>query len=531
MLDTYGGFFAAHLQPLLRKHFQKSNLALTSIYMDSISAFITALLPMLRRKICALLPQIAMNPSLLSHFVHELIKFDVAIKEEWEYDGGNGVEGWRGLAWEVLVKRGWFGAWLNVERNCEFMVPPSNRLSADVSTVALSRYQSIIDAKESGEIDFDSVDATATKPTYAAIRVNDLLETITNSYRHLSSFSQKLRFLIDIQIAIFDRFHIRLHDSLEAYLSLTSHIARTVQGVSKEDQAELQGIRGLERLCRVYGSAEYLEGKMRDWSDDVFFLDLWDELQDRAKRNKSGKGLAGPMTVEDVADRTSSTVGSEEDSGALFDETAGAYRRLRVRTEGFIQDMLIQSSLEALRPYGRINPWSSLASEDSEKSESLALTAELDVTTQLLDEYLQFLSQRLATAPLRRIGRQLTLSIQAFFWDSVLMRHSFSCSGAAQLTRDVSVLWEVVDRHLGPGQAEAGMRKLRESLVLLGLESSPKNQEIKSEDEGNIGLWDVEEKIFRSNESGREILEELGLEVLSESEARNVLEKRIELGR
>ncbi len=91
-------------------------------------------------------------------------------------------------------------------------------------------------------------------------------------YRPLSSFSQKLRFLIDIQIAIFDKFHSRLHSSLEAYLTLTSIIARTVQGVSMEDQAELQGLGGLERLCRVYGSAEYLEKKMRDWSDDVFFL-------------------------------------------------------------------------------------------------------------------------------------------------------------------------------------------------------------------------------------------------------------------
>ena len=47
--------------------------------------------------------------------------------------------------------------------------------------VALSRYQDIIDAPESGEIDYESVDPTATKPTNAAIRVNDLLETITGT--------------------------------------------------------------------------------------------------------------------------------------------------------------------------------------------------------------------------------------------------------------------------------------------------------------------------------------------------------------
>lgn len=463
---------------------------------------------MLRRKIFALMPQISKQSQLLSHLIHELMSFDVSLRDEWNYDGGNAIDGWEGLTWEVLVKKDWFGRWLEVEK-----------------TFALSRYQNIIDATESREIDYDSVDSGATKPTYAAVRVNDLLETITDRYRPLTSFSQKLRFLIDIQITIFDRFHSRFHDSLEAYLAITSSIARTVQGVSRETQAELQGLGGLERLCRIYGSAEYLEKKMRDWSDDVFFLDLWDELQDRARRG-TGKNLAGPMSVEDVAERTSSTVGSEEDSGALFDETAGAYRRLRIRTEVLIQDMLIYSLRESLRPYGRINPWSSLSAESS----SLSLTAELDAAVQQLNDYLSFLSKVLAHAPLRRIVRQVALAIQAFLWDHVLMRYTFSASGIAQFQRDVDIIWETMDRWLGEGQAEIGMRKLKEGLVLLGLPvRSEEGEENKGEDVG-LGLWEVEKRVFRNNESGREVLDELGLEVLSESEARHVLERRIEMG-
>ena len=392
--------------------------------------------------------------------------------------------------------------------------------------VALSRYQNIIDSPESGEIDYDSVDSGATKPTYAAIRVNDLLETITDRYRPLTSFSQKLRFLIDIQITIFDRLHSRLHDSLEAYLTITSSIARTVQGVSRESQAELRGLGGLERLCRVYGSAEYLEKKMRDWSDDIFFLELWDELQDRARRS-TGKNLAGPMSMEDVAERTSSAVGSEEDTGALFDETAGAYKRLRVRSEGLIQDMLIHSIRENLRPYGRINPWSSLSS--SEPTTSLALTAELDATVQQLNEYLSFLSKVLAPAPLRRIVRQVALAIQAFLWDYVLMRYTFSASGIAQFQRDVEVIWGTVDRWLGGGQGEIGMRKLKGALMLLNLPAKSEQSEETEEDVG-LGLWEVEKKIFRDNVEGREVLEELGLEVLELGDARNVLQRRIELG-
>ena len=396
--------------------------------------------------------------------------------------------------------------------------------------------------------------------------MNDLLETVTDRYRPLISFQQKLHFLIDIQIAIFDKLHDRLHSSLEAYLTLTSSIARTVQGVSKEEQAQLHGLGGLERLCRVYGSAEYLEKKMRDWSDDVFFLELWDELQFRARINTTtgnNKRLSVGMTIEHIAGRTSSNIISENpDSGALFDETASAYRRLRVRTETIMQELLNTSMRDSLRPYSRITPWSSL-STDVTNPIALTTTAELDVTLQLLSTNLAFLARCLAEAPLRRIVRQLTLSIQNHLWDHVLMRNSFSSSGAAQFTRDVATIWEVVDRYLGAGQGEAGMRKLREALTLLSLPIKSKKgnildgaedddaaidawiggeggeEEEESEDEEagreaeqetNMGVWEVEKRMFRSNESAREVLEELGMEALMESEARGVLERRIELG-
>lgn len=513
LLNTYEEFFAVNLQPILSHHFRGSNLALNSCYIDSTSALITALLPMLRHKVFTLLPQVSKQPQLLSHLMHELMSFDVSLREEWGYDGGFGAEGWKGLTWEVLVKKDWFGTWLKVEKD-----------------FALSRYHNIIDAPESGEIDYDSVDPGATKPTKAAIRVNDLLETITDRYRPLTSFSQKLRFLIDIQIAIFDQFHDRLQSALEAYLTVTSALARAVQGVSKEEHAQLQGLGGLERLCRVYGSADYLEKKMRDWSDDVFFLELWDELQFRA-RSRSGRTVAKDMTVEDVAGRTSSVVGSEDDSGALFDETANAYRRLRIRTEGIMQDLLSHDIRQSLRPYGRINPWSSLSS-DSVPASSLSITAELDSAVQHLAAYLSFLSKVLAEAPLKRTCRQLALSMQSFLWDHVLMRNNFSTSGVAQFTRDLYALWEVFDRYLGPGQGETGMRKLKEAVGLLGMSIAPTREEGGADEVGGgegLSIWEVEKRMFRDNESAREVLEELGIESLTETEARSVLERRLEL--
>lgn len=493
-------------------------------FLSATNAFITSLLPMVRRKIDTFLPQVETSPQLLSHFVHELMKFDDDLPQTWNYlPNPYSTENWKGLASEILGQQNWFERWLQVEK--EF---------------ALSRYKDIIDTPESGQIDYDGVDANVTKPTSAAIRVNDLLETITDLYRPLSSFSQKLRFLIDIQITIFDQFHERLHSGLEAYLAMTSTIGRTVQG---GDQGNLEGVSGLDRLCRIFGSAEYLEKKMQDWSDDVFFLDLWYELQNRVRRNQGdGKNVVGPMSVAEVAQRTSQAVAEtgqgRSSEGALFDETASAYRRLRLRSESIIVSTFSSEVQSSLRPYSRVSMWSSLSAPSA--SYPHPLTSELTPTVRIISSDLSFLARVLGTAPLRRINRQVLLSLQSFILDNVILRHSFSAAGVSQLTSDIDHLCGVIDTALGQYssskayQGEAGrvMRKLSESLVLLGLRIKPQSTKLDENTEPRgveLGLWEVERRLFANNESAREVLSELEIETLSEAEARAVLEKRVEL--
>ncbi|KAI9738259.1 MAG: hypothetical protein M1834_008757 [Cirrosporium novae-zelandiae] len=530
LLNRHADFFIEHLQPILSARLQKSKVDLDWIYTDSTSAFITSLLPMLRHKLFELVPRIAGQPQLLSHCIHELMNFDTTLRDDWEYDGGYYLQGWKGLTWEILVKRDFFGRWLQVEKD-----------------FALARYQEIIDSKDNGEIDYDTLDPGMTKPTKAAIRVNDLLETITDRYRPLFSFTHKLRFLIDIQIAIFDKFHQRLKSSLEAYLTLTSTIGRTVQGSSAEDRAKTQGMAGLERLCRIFGSSEYLEKKMRDWSDDIFFLELWDELQERARGHSVTKSLVGEMTVSDIAERTSSSVGSAGDSGALFDETAGAYHDLRVRSESVIQETVTHSVRDSLRPYSRINPWSSLStapdmsSSNVPSASNLLVTAELDPTIQLLSTYLSFLSRALGAAPLRRIMQNVCSAIQSYLWDYVLIRTNFSTAGIKQFQRDTQAFCNVIDKYVGEGQGKTRMQQLLEGVKLLNLPIRAGGKEQAKEEEqeeiermendgGELGLWEVEKRLFKSNEDAREVLADLGLETMSESEARQVLGRRIELG-
>ena len=114
------------------------------------------------------------------------------------------------------------------------------------------------------------------------------------------------------------------------------------------------------------------------------------------------------------------------------------------------------------------------------------------------------------------------------------MRNTFSAAGAAQLISDVNHLCSVVDSALGrvghAGDSIRTMRKLNEGLLLLGLNAQKQDG---TEEEGNAvaaaGLWDVEKRLFKDNESAREVLAELDVESLTEAEARTVLERRVEI--
>lgn len=66
------------------------------------------------------------------------------------------------------------------------------------------------------------------------------------------------------------------------------------------------------------------------------------------------KELSGAMTVQDVADKTSNAVMSGDDDGALFDETAGAYKLLQSRAVEMIIEHIGNSMSESLRAYSRV---------------------------------------------------------------------------------------------------------------------------------------------------------------------------------
>ena len=350
-------FLRSNVAPILASHFRGGSLASQSLYVDPVAGFITALLPVVKEKVDSVLTQVSNQPELVSQFISELMTFDQAVRNEFKYDGGNLDVGWKGLSWGVLDV--WFDQWSEVEKD-----------------FALKRYQDIIRAPDAGDIDYDGTPLGKTKATHGAAKVTNLIATVTTTYNRLRKFSQKVRFLINIQAEILDHYLGRLNDSLEIYQATTSAVGRTLHGVTREQQAALEGLGGLESLCKVFGSAEHMISMLREWSNEEvnvfdplskrminkipqFFVELWEELQNRAKTTNVKDNLAGSMTYAEVKDVTSDAVGSESE-GSLFDVTINNYKSIQNKADNLIEQAIKYSFSTIFKQYLSKAQWTTI---------------------------------------------------------------------------------------------------------------------------------------------------------------------------
>ena len=249
LVGKWEGFLRRTLGGVLATKFVDGPLARSTAFVDPASAFFASLLPVLRDKVDSVAAQHARRPGLLSALVVRLVRFDDAVRVRIGYDGGEADEGWEGLTSELLEDK--FDAWLKAEKD-----------------FAADRFQAILRSPDARNIDYESTGPGKMKATYAAVRVTDLLKSVTEKYRGLRRLAYRLRFLFEIQIDILGEYHHLLRGSLEAYYSVTSPLGRTLHGITPQQQAALEGTGALETLCKVLGSADHVVRCLRDWGMD-----------------------------------------------------------------------------------------------------------------------------------------------------------------------------------------------------------------------------------------------------------------------
>ncbi|KAK4218421.1 RINT1-like protein [Rhypophila decipiens] len=519
-VEKWEAFFRVNFGPILAAKFSNTEVSDKMIYMDPVCALITALLPVMREKIAATMTVATKDPAFLSSLMGQLMVFDENIRFIYNYDGGDVENGWSGLTSEVLDAH--FDTWLQAEKK-----------------FALDRYHAIMAAPDARNIDYDFAGSGKTKPTYAATRVVDLLKSVTAQYERVRRISHKKKFLIDIQVTILDEYHNHLRGILEAYVSITSTVGRAFVGATKEQLAALEGTGTLETLCKVYGSADHIANALKEWNNEEFFVTLWDQLQGRPKsraEHHNNNNLAGVMSDALDQDRTSSSNGTDEDDGALFDETIAAYSMRKKRAQEFLSEALIETHRKTFRPYTLVRRWATISDEGPADGYEGVITPELDEPLRICKRDLEFLSKALGTAALRRVWRDALDKLSNLLWSDVLMSHKFAAAGAQQFANDVHAISALVDGYV-PG-VSSSLGTLGEALTLLNLplpldqhsgsaadqqEGEPNN--IKTE---NMDLKIATDRVFLDNSQAKMVLDELSIHALTPANARQILQRRVE---
>ncbi|CAG9991437.1 unnamed protein product [Clonostachys byssicola] len=503
-VEKWEDFLRDNLAHLLVSKFRDTGAATSLVYVDPVCAFITSLLPVVREKIRDVTDKAADKPAFLSSFIAQLMSFDEDIRSRFSYDGGDPDRGWKGLATEVLDTH--FDTWFQAEKD-----------------FTMEQFNSILRSEDGRNIDFDYAADGRMKPTYAAVRITDLLRNTTNQYNRLRKTKHKIRFLIHIQLDILEEYDARLRGSLEAYQAITSTLGRTLHGVTKEQLAALEGTGALETLCKVLGSSDHIVHTLKEWSNEEFFIELWEQLQAGPKSSDQGN-----LSFDEVKGRTSSAMGEVEQDGALFDEMIASYSMRRSSAQALLVSALVDSHSKSFRGYSSraqfttIGDASDLADTDNHQDDpwQLSISPELDEPLRILSRNLEFLVKALSTAVFRRVWREALGKLQDQLWHEVLLRQSFTAFGATQFFRDTNAVFSLVDRYI-PGSSTV-MGTLLDGVRLLNLPV-----ELKGEEKG-LTLKEASDRVFTDNDEARKVLAELHLDALTPQNSRYILQKRVE---
>ncbi|OBZ79146.1 RAD50-interacting protein 1, partial [Grifola frondosa] len=324
--------------------------------------FTFLLLPLLSRKLRRTIPSLLSHPPILAHTIYQALAFDSTLRDEgFDMSGiyaSKMTSAGEDDKWEGISEKEWFEAWVEGERKCgcSFRVQAQfDWLTYPYPPVAMDQYMDVISAPDAWHIANDGEDDDATvidrdlRPTNSARRVKALVEQVTDRYSPLPKFIHRTRFLIAVQLPLLESYHSRISSSLDAFETLSSTFMRAVPGAlgagdgsgrAGDSRRLTSGVEGVQRLCKALVSAKYLAATMeagaRIWcvlfSFDIFFLELWAEINHKASLRSRAESVASLPRPKDQEHE------DEPLEGTIFEELVTQYAALAARAE----DMIVQ---------------------------------------------------------------------------------------------------------------------------------------------------------------------------------------------
>ncbi|KAG6875297.1 hypothetical protein C0992_004387 [Termitomyces sp. T32_za158] len=298
----------------------------------------------------------------------------------------------------ILGNAKWFEAWLQGEQR-----------------FAEEQYHEIISASDAwlvaGAEEEQDVPGDL-KATHSARRVCSLIEQVTDRYSPLPQSIQRISFLTSVQLPLLSSYYGRITASLDAFETLSSAFVRAVPGalsvgLGKEDgrvhvdnRGLTSGVEGVQRLCKALLSAKYVEMMMRNWAEELFFVELWTEINHKYELRKIA--ITNPLLPDPKAE------GGEIPEDTLFDEVLARYDCLVNRAEGMIVQQICGEIESLLKVHFVALSSSPKLDSQSDQVDEITLSQTLLAPIALLSSHLTFLRINMSKAILTNLYRRIT---------------------------------------------------------------------------------------------------------------------------
>ncbi|KAJ7596730.1 TIP-1 family-domain-containing protein [Mycena floridula] len=431
--------------------------------LDAWCEFTLLLLPLISRKLKRTISSLLPHPSLLAHTIYQALTFDASLADAGfavsRTSASSSTDQSLGKVSEIILGRtDWFDAWVEGEKK-----------------FVEDQYQEIISSPDAWQLADDDPTADAStsrdlKTTNSARRVKALVEQVTDRYSPLPSFVQRTRFLISVQLPLLEQYYARISSSLDAFETLSSVLVRAVPGalgvslggheearVNVDTRRLTSGVEGVQRLCKALLSGKYIESAMDEWGEEVFFLELWTEVNQKAAlraRAKATPSLPNPKgedaTVEDT----------------IFGELISQYKKLASRAEDIMLQQVCGEVESSLKSHLSTSANPNTANDDDSEAVSQTLLPTLGLLSTHLTYLRASLSRTIVTRLYRRIAARLSEHV---LQRQILYRGNVTAQEGRNILAECE-LW-VETCHGGLGGALGGGRNRLEAPWLRLLEA------------------------------------------------------------
>ncbi|KZS93221.1 hypothetical protein SISNIDRAFT_454361 [Sistotremastrum niveocremeum HHB9708] len=444
---------------------------------DAFREFERLLLPVLSRKLRKTIPLLVEHPSLLAHTIYRALSFDASLREsgfslDETLGQTEGKEEWEGISADILNRQEWFDAWLGGEK----------KFTDD-------QYESIINSPDAWKIvDDGNVDPNSStlRPTESSRRLKSLFEQVTDRYSPLPQFSQKTRFLITLQLPLLEQYHTRISAALDAFESLSSAFFRAVPGAlagqasysgpgSQGEKRLTSGVEGAARLIKAMISAKVIQNAMLEWGEDLFFLELWTEINRRASlRARADAHPSLPHTQSDHRAHVETTI---------FQELVAQYAKLFDRAGDLLVRLVCAEISSELKQHLATHSQAASTSETPEMAQTLF--APLSLLSNHLQQLRNTLPSTISVPLYRRVASQIS---------TMIVQRAFLQRGHGRLTLPEAKLY-AAEAELWAETAQTAMSgskrpwaRLVESSRVITLEDGTLEAAINATLSGD-GLW------------------------------------------